>query len=51
MTQPRFLSRAEVAEQPNIRLAQAYGLLRGGEPRSLKIGGRGIWPGYPPCAC
>ena len=37
----RFLTRAQVAEELNISMAQYYALLRRGELRAAKIGGRG----------
>ncbi len=38
----RFLTREQVAEELNISPTQAYALIRRGEIRSLKIGGRRI---------
>ena len=40
---PRFLTREQVAEELNISNAQAYALVRRGDLRALKIGGRGLW--------
>jgi excisionase family DNA binding protein len=40
---PRFLTLADVAEILNISAAQVYALVRRGELRSIKIGGRGQW--------
>lgn len=40
---PRFLQLADVAELLNISAAQAYALVRRGELKAVKIGGRGIW--------
>ena len=40
---PRFLQLADVAEILNISSAQVYALVRRGELRALKIGGRGQW--------
>lgn len=40
---PRFLTRAQVAEELNISESQVYALIRRGDIRSLKIGGRGHW--------
>ncbi len=40
---PRFLTLADVAEVLNISPAQAYALVRGGELRAIKVGGRGQW--------
>ena len=37
----RFLTRKQVAEELNISMAQTYALLRRGELRAAKIGGRG----------
>jgi excisionase family DNA binding protein len=41
--QPRFLQLADVAEILNISAAQAYALVRRGELKAVKIGGRGQW--------
>ena len=38
---PRFLTRAQVAEELNISMAQCYALIRRGELRAAKIGARG----------
>lgn len=40
---PRFLTLADVAETLNISAAQAYALVRGGELKAIKVGGRGQW--------
>jgi excisionase family DNA binding protein len=40
---PRFLQLADVAEILNISAAQAYALVRRGDIRSIKVGGRGQW--------
>jgi excisionase family DNA binding protein len=40
---PRFLQLADVAEILNISPAQAYALVRRGNLRAIKIGGRGAW--------
>lgn len=40
---PRFLTLADVAEVLNISAAQAYALVRGGDLRAIKVGGRGQW--------
>lgn len=40
---PRFLQLADVAEILNVSAAQAYALVRRGDIRSIKIGGRGQW--------
>ena len=37
----RFLTRKQVAEELNISMAQCYALIRRGELRAAKIGGRG----------
>ncbi len=39
----RFLTLADVAEELNISAAQAYALVRNGELRAIKVGGRGQW--------
>jgi excisionase family DNA binding protein len=36
----RFLTRVEVAEELNISEAQVYALLRRGELRAMRVGGR-----------
>jgi excisionase family DNA binding protein len=40
---PRFLQLADVAEVLNISASQAYALVRKGDLRAIKIGGRGQW--------
>lgn len=40
---PRFLTLADVAETLNISAAQAYALVRSGDLRAIKVGGRGQW--------
>ncbi|MEZ5117129.1 MAG: helix-turn-helix domain-containing protein [Candidatus Nanopelagicales bacterium] len=40
---PRFLTLADVAEVLNISAAQAYALVRAGDLRAIKVGGRGQW--------
>lgn len=40
---PRFLTLADVADTLNISAAQAYALVRSGELRAIKVGGRGQW--------
>jgi excisionase family DNA binding protein len=40
---PRFLTLADVAEILNVSAAQAYALVRRGEIRAIKVGGRGQW--------
>lgn len=39
----RFLTLADVADVLNISAAQAYALVRSGELRAIKVGGRGQW--------
>lgn len=39
----RFLTLADVADTLNISAAQAYALVRSGELRAIKVGGRGQW--------
>jgi len=39
----RFLTLADVAEELNISAAQTYALVRNGELRAIKVGGRGQW--------
>jgi excisionase family DNA binding protein len=39
----RFLTLADVSETLNISSAQAYALVRSGELRAIKVGGRGQW--------
>lgn len=39
----RFLTLDDVAEVLNISAAQAYALVRAGDLRAVKIGGRGQW--------
>jgi excisionase family DNA binding protein len=40
---PRFLQLADVAEILNTSTAQVYALVRRGELRAIKLGGRGQW--------
>jgi excisionase family DNA binding protein len=40
---PRFLTLADVAEILNTSLAQVTALVRRGDLRALKLGGRGQW--------
>lgn len=40
---PRFLQLADVAEVLNISGSQVYALVRRGDIRAVKIGGRGQW--------
>lgn len=39
----RFLTLPDVAETLNISSAQAYALVRSGDLRAIKVGGRGQW--------
>jgi len=39
----RFLLPAEVAEIFNISSSQVYALIRSGQLKAVKIGGRGVW--------
>jgi excisionase family DNA binding protein len=39
---PRRLTRADVAEELNVTDAQVYALIRRGDLRAIKIGGRGV---------
>jgi excisionase family DNA binding protein len=41
--QPRFLTLADVAEILNVSATQAYALVRRGDIRAIKVGGRGQW--------
>ncbi|WP_018348071.1 helix-turn-helix domain-containing protein [Longispora albida] len=41
--EPRFLPLSDVAEQLNVSASQVYHLVRSGELRGIKIGGRGQW--------
>ena len=41
--EPRFLTLADVAEVLATSTAQVYALVRRGDLRALKIGGRGQW--------
>ncbi len=43
MAEPRFLTLADVAEILATSTAQVYALVRRGELRAIKIGGRGQW--------
>ncbi len=40
---PRFVPLADVAETLSISASQAYALVRSGELRAIKVGGRGQW--------
>lgn len=39
----RFLTLPEVAEELNISASQTYALVRSGQLKAMKIGGRGQW--------
>ena len=39
----RFLRLADVADEMTISISQAYNLVRSGELRAIKVGGRGEW--------
>lgn len=39
----RFLTLADVADVLNVSADQAYALVRSGELRAIKVGGRGQW--------
>lgn len=41
--QPRFIPLSDVAEMLSISASQAYSLVRSGELRAIKVGGRGQW--------
>lgn len=41
--EPRFLQLTDVAELLNVSASQVYHLVRSGELRGIKIGGRGQW--------
>lgn len=43
MSSPRFLTLPDVAEVLNTSANQVYALVRRGELRGIKIGGRGQW--------
>ena len=40
---PRFLTLADVADTLNISASQTYALVRSGELKAIKVGGRGQW--------
>lgn len=40
---PRFLTLADVSDVLSISSAQTYALVRSGELRAIKVGGRGQW--------
>jgi excisionase family DNA binding protein len=39
----RFLTLADVSEVLSVSASQAYALVRGGDLRAIKVGGRGQW--------
>ena len=39
----RFLTLADVSEVLNVSASQAYALVRSGDLRAIKVGGRGQW--------
>jgi excisionase family DNA binding protein len=39
----RFLTLADVADTLNVSASQVYALVRSGELRAIKVGGRGQW--------
>ena len=41
--EPRFLPLTDVAEVLNVSVAQARALVRSGDLRAIKVGGRGQW--------
>jgi excisionase family DNA binding protein len=43
MATDRFLTLTDVAEVLNISMSQTYALVRSGELKAIKIGGRGQW--------
>jgi excisionase family DNA binding protein len=43
MPEPRFFTRAQVAEELNVSEAQVYALVRRGDLRHIKVGGRGTY--------
>ena len=43
VTTPRFLTLSDVADTLAISANQAYALVRSGELRAIKVGGRGQW--------
>ncbi len=40
---PRFLTLADVCDVLNVSSSQAYALVRSGDLRAIKVGGRGQW--------
>ena len=43
MSEQRFLKLAQVAEALSISDSQTYALVRSGDLRAIKVGGRGQW--------
>lgn len=43
MAGPRFLTLTDVAEVLNVSLSQVQALVRSGDLKGVKIGGRGVW--------
>jgi excisionase family DNA binding protein len=43
MPEPRFLTLTDVAEALNVSESQTYALVRSGDLKAIKIGGRGQW--------
>ncbi|WP_349828683.1 helix-turn-helix domain-containing protein [Brevibacterium litoralis] len=43
VVEPRFLPLVDVAEVLNVSVTQARSLVRSGELRAIKVGGRGQW--------
>lgn len=43
MPAPRFLTLTDVAEVLNVSLSQVKALVRSGDLKGVKIGGRGVW--------
>lgn len=43
MPTPRFLTLTDVAETLNVSLSQVKALVRSGDLKGVKLGGRGVW--------
>lgn len=43
MPSPRFLTLPDVAETLNVSLSQVKALVRSGDLKGVKLGGRGVW--------
>ena len=43
MASARFLQLSDVSDMLNISASQTYALVRSGELRAIKVGGRGQW--------